>query len=268
MRLKTSLFAAVLLLALVAGVCAQTNIPETRLLGYTGNVWDRIERGDLIPGAKCVIFHDFMGYSNTTTGVVILAAGSTPDKDTVLTPWDWYWGTTLVNGSVKLIAGVNGTVVLDTAHGAQNDAATLAWREANFDISNNCSFEAYVKLNSLTNCIFEAGWYVDANDEALFRFNPATSSTKWLVVYENNNGGEQSTTTTVAASTSYTRLRIDLFSTGAAKFYINGVLVKTLAASAIKDVAFKPRFYAKVTDAAHVAAKTMTVDYVKIVQDR
>ncbi|MCE5200838.1 MAG: hypothetical protein ABFD54_05730 [Armatimonadota bacterium] len=247
----------------------KTNIQETNLLGWNGNTWQKVAKGNILH-SKMVYMEDFLCYSNTTTGVAILAGASAPDNSNILTPVDWYWGTTLVGGgTVKIIAGVNGTAVIDTAHAAQNDAATLSWREALFDISNNPSIEARVKINSLTNCTFEGGWYVDGNDECLFRFNPAVSATKFLTVYENNNGGEQVyTTATTATTDTYVTLKIELFSTGAAKFWINGVLIKSYAASTIKDVAFKPRFYAKVADAGHAATKTLTIDYVRITQDR
>jgi len=172
-------------------------------------------------------------------------------------------------GTATITAGRNGTMVLDSLKAAQNDDVVLTFTTANFAIAGNPSIQTLVMPNNLTNCVFEAGWYVDANDEILFRFNPAVDATHWQIYYENNNGGEQVFDTNVAASTSaYQRLRIDVFSTGGAKCYIDGVLVRTYATSTVRNVAFKPRFYAKVTDAGHAAIKTLTIDYVKLWQDR
>lgn len=291
-----ALIVVALLFAVCLPACAQGSIDEkwVRVYNTLRGSYQTLDRGALmtvvkmpysaslnrlqanasldaygINDRKMYWFEDFLGYSNAATGVAVLATTTAPAHTSVLTPADYYWGSAGTSGTVKLIAGVNGTAVLDTGNAAQNDDAILTWREANFDITNNPCLEVLVKPNNLTNCIFEAGWYVDANDEILFRFNPAVSTTKWQLYYENNNGGEQVFDTGVAASTSaYTRLRIDLLSTGGAKCYINDVLVKAYPASTVRDVAFKPRFYAKVTDAGHAAAKTLTVDYVKLWQDR
>ena len=259
----------VLVIFALPAFAQKTNIQETNLLGWNGNTWQRVSKGDILR-SKMVYTEDFLFYSNSTTGVAVLAGASAPDNSNILTPVDFYWGTTLVGGgTVKVVAAINGTAVVDTAHAAQNDAATLTFREALFSLTKNPTIEARIKVNSLTNCLFEGGWYVDGNDECLFRFNPVVSASKFLTVYENNNGGEQVyTTTATATADTYVTLKIELLSTGAAKFWINGVLVKSYAASTIKDVAFKPRFYAKVTDAGHAATKTLTVDYVRITQDR
>jgi hypothetical protein len=267
-RAVLALFIVLLVVMAFAPPSMAQQIKETQLFGYNGSVWEGIDKGTLL-GSRMVYQDDFLGYCNTTTGVAVLAGASAPDNSNILTPVDWYWGTTLTSGTVKLLNNVNGTMVLDTGHVAQNDMASVTWREQQWDISNNPTMEAYVKLNNLTNCWFEVGYYVDANDECLFRFKASVSSTKWLCVYENNNGGEVSyTTTTSAAANTYTRLKLELLSTGGARFWINGILVKTLAASAIRDVAIKPFFYAVVTDAGHAATKTMTVDYVRLTQDR
>jgi hypothetical protein len=265
------LFIFVLMLVFSITVCAQTvsNQTEINLLGWNGYNWARLSKGDILR-SRMVYIEDFLCYSNSTTGVAVLAEASAPDNSNILTPVDFYWGTTLVGGgTVKIVAGTNGTAVIDTAHGAQYDLATMTWREANFAIAKNPSFEALLLLSNLTNCVYEAGWYVNGNDEILFRFDSTVSSTKWLIVYENNNGGEQVYTTTVAASTStLANLRIDILSTGGAKCFINGTLIKTYAATTVRNVAFKPRFHAKVLDAGHAATKTMTVDFARLIQDR
>lgn len=274
MRTRTarlSALIAVMIFLLVSALPAfaqNVNIKETNLIGWNGYFWQKVGKGDILE-SKMVYQEDFLCYTNSTTGVVVLAGASAPDNSNILTPVDFYWGTTLTNGTVKLKAAANGTMVIDTGHGAQNDMASVAWREADFAIAKNPRIEALVKVSSLTNCWYEVGWYVDANDEILFRFKASVDATHWQIVYEKNNGGEQTYDTGVAASAdTYTHLRIDLLSTGGAKCYINAVLVKTYAASTIRDVAFKPFFYAAVTDAAHAATKTMTVDFVRLTQDR
>lgn len=208
---------------------------------------------------------EFMGYSNGTTGVAILSSATAPSGTTVLTPADWYWGSGGTNGTVKLIAGTNGTAVLATGTTA-NNTAVLSWRENNFSIALNPSFEALVKPSSTSNAIYEIGWYVDTSDEILFRFDPAVSTTRWLLVYENTNQGEQVYITTKYVPTLvYTKLRIDLFANGSAKCYINDNLVKSYAAGTVRSVAFKPRFYVKTLTTAD---KTLTVDCCKLWQDR
>lgn len=262
--------AIILILMFLIPACAQdTNIKETNLLGWNGDVWQRIEKGDILR-SRMVYQEDFLGYSNTTTGVAVLAGSSAPDNSNILTPVDFYWGSSGTSGTVKLIAAVNGTVVLNTGHGAQNDTAILTWREANFGIGYKPVFETRVAVNTITDCLYEVGFYVDGNDCAMFRFNPAVSATKWLTVYENNNGGEvvYTTTSTLAVNT-WVDLKIAVSTTtGALAYSVNGVVVKTYPANAIRNVGFVPRFYAKITDAGHAAAHILTVDYVRLTQDR
>lgn len=269
-RLLSILLIVVLLLALCVPLLAQaTDTKETNLVGWNGSAWQRLTKGDILQ-SRVVYNEDFLCYSNTTTGVAVLALGSAPDNSNILTPVDWYWGTTLSTGTVKIIAGINGTAVLDTGHAAQNDSAALIWREANFGIGYKPEFQALLFVNAITNCLYEVGFYVDANDCCMFRFNPATSASKWLTVYENNNGGEVSYTTASSceANTWYDLRIVVTTTTGAVTFYLNGQPVKTYTSAVLRNVAFKPRFYAKVTDAGHAAAKTMTVDFVRLTQNR
>jgi len=208
---------------------------------------------------------EFMGYSNGTAGVAILSSATAPSGTTVLTPADWYWGSSGTNGTVKLIAGTNGTAVLSTGT-TTNNTAVLSWRESNFSIASNPSLEALVKLSTTGNVVYEIGWYVDTSDEILFRFDSSVNSTQWLLVYENTNQGEQVyVTTRYALASVYTKLRIDLFANGSAKCYVNDNLVKSYPAGTVRNVAFKPRFYVKTLGASD---KNLTVDYCKLWQDR
>lgn len=245
----------VIMLLPVIPAAAQTNVKENQILGWDGYTWSRVPKGMSLR-AKLVWMDDFMEAAN------VLAS-------TVYSNAHWTKANGAGSGTATITAGANGLMVLDTLHAAQNNDVSLTFSTANFAIANNPAMEALIKPNSLTNCVFEVGWYVDTNDEILFRFDAAVSSTKWLLVYENNNGGEQVTTTSVSASASaYTDLKINVLSTGGAECYINGTLIKTYAASTVRDVAFKPRFYAKVTDAGHAAAKTLTIDFARLIQDR
>jgi len=112
------------------------------------------------------------------------------------------------------------------------------------------------------------GFYVDANDELLFEFNTGTSAANIYLLYEKNNGGVVSTDTGVdlVAAHDYV-FRIKTAADGSFKAYIDGVLVKTGAAGAIRAVAFKPYIFVKDTAVGHPGVN-LSVDYVKTWQNR
>jgi hypothetical protein len=272
MRVLTLLIIALLLCVLASNCYAQSpQVKSTQIIDWDGYAWRYIDKGSILGLNRMVHTEEFLSYSNGTTGITPLALASAPDNTNVVTAQDWNWGSTATaNGTILIKGGVGGTAVLNTTHVADADASKLTWREANWGIGYNPSFEAVLFINPITLCLYEAGWYVDANDCIMFRFDPTVSTTKWLVVYENNNGGEvvYTTTATVTANRVY-NLRIDITSPGGFKAYVDGKLVRqVLTANTLRNVGFKPHFYAKLVDAAHAAAKVMTIDTVRISQDR
>lgn len=257
--LLTLLMLVIVLCAAIVPASAIPKTPEYQILAYnyqTG-AWELVVKGDLIPTIdmqkRMYWCDDFLEAAAVLSSTVYSKA---------------HWTASGTNGTATITVGAPSLMALATSGTAQNDTSILTFSSADFAIGKNPVLEFRVKLDAITNVTANFGWYVDGNDECLFRFSTATHASNIYTVYEKNNGGEVVTDTGVdiVADTWFT-FRLELLSTGGFKAYINGTLVKTGAASAIRDVAFKPYFYVIDPAVAH-PGRTLSIDYVKVWQDR
>ncbi len=118
------------------------------------------------------------------------------------------------------------------------DANQSAWTQVTWGSDKQTEWECHIKTGSaITNSIIWAGLKLTNtsttatdNDQAFFRYQNGVNSGKWQAV--DSVGGTDHETdagVTLAANTEY-HLRIAVDSSRLAKFYINGVLVKTSVA--------------------------------------
>lgn len=118
------------------------------------------------------------------------------------------------------------------------DANQSAWTQVTWGSDKQTQWQCHIKTGSaITNTVIWAGLKLTNtsvtatdNDQAFFRYQNGVNGGKWEAV--DSVGGTDTETDTgvaVAANTEY-ELRIAIDSSRRAKFYINGVLVKTSVA--------------------------------------
>lgn len=144
-------------------------------------------------------------------------------------------GSTAINaeGGVTLTtAGASGDQVIVAPH---LDASQTAWSAVTWGTDKATAWECRIRTGAaITDCVIWAGLKLTNtsvvatdNDQAFFRYAPATNSGKFQAVY--SIGGTDvsaDTGVTVAVSTAY-HLRIEIDASRVPRFYINGVLVAT-----------------------------------------
>jgi hypothetical protein len=170
-------------------------------------------------------------------------------------------------GTQSIITDENGTMELDTtATGSRS--STLTYTSANFNTNNAPEMITALSVSNITNSKVEVGWYVDANDCLMFRFDTAVDPANIYLVSENNNGGEVTTDTGVdlTAGTMFTfKIKINADETFAA--YINGTQVAAGHIGTIQQLAtFKPWYY--IDNKAAAEQKLMDIDYLYLNQAR
>ncbi len=198
------------------------------------------------------------------------------------TPWKKTGGSTgtaLIDGAAA-VAG--GQVKLLTA-ATSADYLTLALG-ASWTATNGFLFyETYVKLNQLTATTLEIGLsdaisetaglaFSDhtvasvtevATDAAIFAYD-SVAGANWLINTV-KNGTQQAYNTGVAASTSFIKLGMTVSTTGSIEFYVNDVLITTIA-NAITASALVGPWNSIVATAA--ALKSANIDYIVIAGTR
>jgi hypothetical protein len=118
------------------------------------------------------------------------------------------------------------------------DANQSAWTQVTWGTDQETEWECHIKTGSaITAQVIWAGLKLTNtsvtatdNDQAFFRYAPATNSGKWQAVYSiGGTDTEGDAGVTVAADTEY-HLKIAIDSSRLARFYINGALVSTSTA--------------------------------------
>jgi len=179
-----------------------------------------------------------------------------------------HWTGAGTSGTQTIAAAPGGVMNLETTNTGSR-TATLTFTTANFDAADIPCFETRLKTSNITNSKIEFGMYVDANDEILFRFDTAVNAGNIYLVTESNNAGEIVTDTTVdLVAGAYATFRIEWLTTTTFKVYINGTeVLASHSSNVIRSLAtFKPYFYVDNKDQAE--AKILSVDYVKMWQNR
>jgi hypothetical protein len=143
-----------------------------------------------------------------------------------------------VEGGIKVETdGADGDEVIILPH---LDTSQTAWAAVTWGTDQETAWEAHIRTGSnITNTIIWAGLKLTNtevtatdNDQAFFRYEDDVNTGKWQAV--SSIGGTDSATdagVTVAVDTEY-HLRVSIDSSRLARFYINGVLVKTSGALA------------------------------------
>jgi len=178
-----------------------------------------------------------------------------------------YWTGGGTSGTQAIAADANGVMQLSTtATGSRSSTLTYSGAST-FDNDLAWIFEARVKVNNITNTKIDLGMYVDGNDEIIFRFDTDVDAGNIYLVTENNNGGEilQDTGVNLTANT-YFKFRIEVEDDDTFEVSINDTEVCSVPTGTIRDVAFKPYFY--VDNKAAAEEKILSIDYVKVWQDR
>jgi hypothetical protein len=189
---------------------------------------------------------------------------------------------TAPEGQINLVNGANG----DATDGVSMSLILLA--KGSLVSLGTTVFECRVSSSVLTGCNMtfglsdtlaeanEHGLYVASagtvsdggltlTNAAAFVFDSdATASTNFLVVSENagtisNAAAEEDSGVTPVANT-YNVLRIEIDASGDARFYIDGVLVKTEATAVATTALLIP--FISVDEAGTSAANTLSIDYV------
>lgn len=190
---------------------------------------------------------------------------------------------TAPEGKIDLVNGANG----DATDGVSLSLILLA--KGSLVSLGQTVFEARVSSSVLTGCNICVGLsdtLAEANEHGLYRAaagtvsdggltltnaacflfdSDATLSTSWLVVSENagtisNSAAEEDSGADPTANT-YDVLRIEIDASGDARFYINGVLVKTQATAVATTALLIP--FISIDEAGTPAANTLSVDYIK-----
>lgn len=178
-----------------------------------------------------------------------------------------YWTGGGTSGTQAIAADANGVMQLSTtATGSRSSTLTYSGAST-FDNDLAWIFEARVKVNNITNTKIDLGMYVDGNDEIIFRFDTDVDAGNIYLVTENNNGGEilQDTGVNLTANT-YFKFCIEVEDDDTFEVSINDTEVCSVPTGTIRDVAFKPYFY--VDNKAAAEEKILSIDYVKVWQDR
>jgi hypothetical protein len=220
---------------------------------------------DEIEIERCRFIDDFLEPANSLASTVISKA---------------YWTGGGTSGTQAIVAAPNGIMRLDTtATGSRT--STLTFSAADYDIASNPTFETRIALSNLTNCVYEWGMYVDANDYALFRFKSATSATQLLFATKKNGGTEVVQTLYYAPTLAkYFKTRLEILSDATYKIVIGEVDTKIKSpllycenndigryTGSIRSLAtFVPYFY--VSNVAAAESKKLDIDYVLMTQDR
>lgn len=270
-RRRGVVFALALLVVatILAGIAFAMTYPDLKCttfsVGAALNNWDRVRvdrNGNAtfagaVTGAR---FNDTRLYwcDDFMETAALLAS-------TVYSKAHWTGGGT--NGTQTVTAGVGGTIALDTTNTGSR-TSTLAFATADFSTNYAPTLEFRLKTSNITNTKITAGWYVGANDYAWFMFDTATSAAN-IYLSTRNNGATAVTTDTgvdLVAGTYYTfRLAIAANETVTAS--INGVRVAASHAGTVQQLATDvPYFY--VDNKAASEAKVLTIDYVKVWQNR
>lgn len=188
-----------------------------------------------------------------------------------------------------LVAAKSGTAVLTTAasatvtmavNGAQVDGGSLNWYASN----GGLSFETRISLSAITTgawffgftdqtSALEMPWTISATtytsnstDGFGFLFDTgATSATIRCVGVATDVDGTAVDTSDAWAATTYKKFRCECDTSGTAKFYIDGLLVGTIALAVTTTVALVP-VIAGFARAA--SARAATIDYIWTAQDR
>lgn len=139
-------------------------------------------------------------------------------------------------GGIKLETdggGTDGVILLPHLNTGQSPWTTVTW-----GTDKETSWECHIETGSAITAqviwaglkLTNTGTTATDNDQAFFRFAPATNSGKWQAVYSiGGTDTEGDSGVTVAADTEY-HLLISIDSSRIARFYINGALVATSTA--------------------------------------
>jgi hypothetical protein len=139
-------------------------------------------------------------------------------------------------GGIKIETdGADGDEVIILPH---LDANQSAWTQVTWGTDQETAWECHIKTGSnITNTIIWAGLKLTNtevtatdNDQAFFRYEDDVNSGRWQAI-ESIGGTDTATNSgvTVAVDTEY-HLKIVITSSRTARFYINGVLVRTSSA--------------------------------------
>jgi hypothetical protein len=183
----------------------------------------------------------------------------------------------LISGATGADAG--GTMALN---GVQLHNA-LQWK-AN---SGNLTLEARVKLSAITNVALFVGFTdqigsleapvisaasantitTNATDAVGFMFDTSmTADNFWLVGVANDTDATAQNTAVAPVADTFHRLRVELGSSGAADFYIDGARVGTTMAGGVTATVALTPVIAAFSRAA--ASRTVTVDYIQVLATR
>lgn len=215
--------------------------------------------------------------------VNILRTGTAVHKRTVLDMqlktwfYDDFFGDVLADqwnlvtgsaGTAALISAINGKVQLDDT--ASEDDAGIDWGSFYpFDPTLNCVMEVKALVNTITNLNLILGFYKDADEYAYFHVDDADDNIDYAASL-NGGVGAVDADSGVDITTSDIIYRIECYTDGSVKFYLDNVLVGTAPAGTLSTtpgVGHKP--YILITDkTGQTTQHTFDIDYVFIHQDR
>jgi hypothetical protein len=179
-----------------------------------------------------------------------------------------YWTGAGTSGTQTIVAGLCGEMQLATT-GTANRTSTLTFTTANFDTDYASVMETRVKTSNITNSKINFGWYDSSGADYLMFESDTTDDANHIAVITNKaSAGEVRTDTEVhLVAATYRKFRLEIDADEGYRAYIDGALVKRGAATALTHLAtLKPYFY--VDNKAATEAKILSIDYVKVWQNR
>jgi len=170
-----------------------------------------------------------------------------------------------------IVDGINGTAVGTTGLAAVDRYVQLDWGTfENFHAGLHAGIEARLKVDDVTSVEIEFGFYKDADEYALLYVDVSDKTDASIYAKASLSGGAGATdndTTEDLANGTYVVLQIQTFDDGSVKYYVDGTLKRTDPASTIATSTQLMRPHFKINNEA-TAARSMTIDYVKIWQER
>ena len=162
-------------------------------------------------------------------------------------------------GSSAVVDAVDGGVVRLTTGAATNNTYRIGW--GNFNtllVSKKVTFEARIKLSSVTNIITYFGLPNSAITNWVLFYFAAAADTNWRIY--TNDVGSTGVDSGVLPDTSYHIYRVECFPTGEVHFYIDGV--ETANSPITTDIPSDYLIPYISIQTKEDLAKTMDIDYV------
>jgi hypothetical protein len=218
--------------------------------------------------APVALYDDFL-----TPSLVVPAAGSL--ESGVL------WAKKIVGAAPPTVAGVanetNGAVKCAlTADSQKQDAGLYHADQLSFSALQGLVFETRLKISTLPTDVAEGVWgitsaWADGPDNITYSAFFTADGSGEVFCESDDNATDASTTSGVTATNAQWKIyRIDCSDAAASgiRFFIDGTLVKTSAAWAASAANSKVQPYLGMYKASGAGVGDITVDYVKIWQNR